>query len=368
VSTTEHRLDPAIDRVEAPPPLPETPADTAAEAEASAAGAPVAEASPGRLRRVSTRLGYPEPRALLIRLGIALAIVLASLFTNRTFLLWGIFATLAVLVVPLGRARSFVLSFAPYAAVWFVFTALRSLADETILARTLNLQVARFERWLFGGQLPTITLQEQFFNPEQLRFHDYYLTGIHWSYYIVPQVVAVVVWHKDPRLFRRYLSALTLLLAVGLAIYFLIPTNPPWLAPDPVNSPAAAQVTRVMATIGEQIGGGLYHASYKVIGESNPIAAMPSIHMAVTFLLFFPAWRAGKRWRLLAGVYVASMAVALVYLGEHYVVDIAVGVLITAYAWFAAGFWLERIAPVLRRARARGETPGPRPALPGVGA
>jgi hypothetical protein len=330
----------------------------------------LAEAAPsGRLRRVSTRLGYPEPRALVVRLGVAAVIVAVSLATNRTFLIWGLFATLAVLVVPVGRARSFVLSFAPYAAIWFAFSGLRSLADETILARTLNLHVPRFERWLFGGQLPTITLQERFFDPEHLRFHDYYLTGIHWSYFLVPQVVAVWIWAKSPRLFKRYLSAMALLLAVGLGLYFLIPTNPPWLAPDTVNSPAAVQVARVMATIGEALGGGLYRASYKVIGESNPIAAMPSIHMAITFLLVFPAWSAGKRWRSLAVAYAASMALALVYLGEHYVVDIAVGMLITAYAWFAAGFWLERIVPVVGRARRREPAPAqPAQPLGGVGA
>ncbi len=329
--------------------------------------APAAPApAPGRLRRVSTRLGYPEPRALLVRLAIAGAIVVVALLSNRTFLLWGIFATLAVLVVPVGRARSFVLSFAPYAAVWFLFSGLRSLADETILARTLNLHVARFERWLFGGQLPTISLQERFFDPDHLRPWDYLLTGVHWSYFIVPQVVAVLIWHKNPLLFRRYLAALALLLAVGLALYFLIPTNPPWLAPDAVDSPAAVQVSRVMATIGEAMGGGLYRASYRVVGESNPIAAMPSIHMAVTFLLVFPAWMAGKRWRIAAVAYAAAMALALVYLGEHYVVDVAVGMLITTYGWFAAGVWLERIAPVLRRARTRGEAPTGQPALPQV--
>lgn len=369
VGTSRHGADGAI-RTEEPSDAP-SPTGVGAVARsgvdaAEAAGAPRRR---GRLGRVAARLGHPGSRALLVRLGIAAAIVVAALPTNRTFLLWGIFATLAVLVVPVGRARSFVLSFVPYAAVWFIFSALRSLADETILARTLNLQVARFERWLFGGQLPTLSLQERFFDPDQLRLHDYYLTAIHWSYFLVPHSVAIGIWHKNPLLFRRYLSAMTLLLAVGLGLYFLIPTNPPWLAPDAVNSPAAAQVARVMATIGERLGGGLYRASYRVIGESNPIAAMPSIHMAITFLLVFPAWSAGKRWRVAAVGYAASMAVALVYLGEHYVVDIAVGMLITAYAWFAAGFWLERVAPVLRRVRG-GEAPLParQPVAPGVGA
>jgi hypothetical protein len=302
-------------------------------------------------------LSWPPSRNTLVRVGLALAIVGAALLTNRTFLAWGLFATVAVLIVPIGRTRSFLLSFVPYAGVWFIFSALRSLADETVLAETLNTNVWRFERWLFGGTLPTITLQNRFFDAGNLRFHDYVLTGIHWSYFVVPHAVAAWAWHRNPRLFRHYLGAMTLLLAVGLCIYFLIPSDPPWLSPDPVNSPAAVQVERVMEPVGKQIGGGFYSASYKVIGESNPIAAMPSIHMAITFLLVFPARAAGGRWFGLALVYSFLMGLALVYLGEHYVVDVAVGMLVAAYGWFAAGTWLGRVAPVISSRFSRQSSP-----------
>lgn len=274
--------------------------------------------------------------------------VVVAIGTDRGFLGWGLFATIAVLFVPLGRARSFIVSFVPYALVWFLFSAGRSLADETLLARILNTNVARFERWFFGGQLPTIVLQERFLDPTNLRWHDYGLTFVHWSYFLVPHAVAVRLWQKDPPRFRRFLSAMTLLLAVGLGVYFLIPSNPPWLAPDAVNSPAGVQVVRVMDPVGKALGGGLYAASYRVVGESNPIAAMPSIHAAITFLLAFAVASGGRRWRGLAWSYAALMGFALVYLGEHYIVDVAVGLLIAAYGWFAAGLWFRRAAPVLR--------------------
>lgn len=302
-------------------------------------------------------LRWPPSQRTAIRVAIAAAIVLSSVLTNRGFLGWGLFATIAVLFVPVGRVRSALLSFVPYAAVWFIFSALRSFADETVLAQTTNTSVWHLERWLFGGQLPTILLQDRFFNPNHLRLQDYFLTGIHWSYFIVPHVVAVRIWHRDPRLFRQYLSAMTLLLGIGLCMYFLVPSDPPWLSPDPVNSPAAIQVQRVMDPVGNRVGGGLYDASYKVIGESNPIAAMPSIHMAITWLLVFIGNRAGRRWRLLAMIYAACMATALVYLGEHYVVDVAAGMLIASYGWFAASTWISRIAPALG-ARFHHKAPG----------
>jgi membrane-associated phospholipid phosphatase len=106
------------------------------------------------------------------------------------------------------------------------------------------------------------------------------------------------------------------------------------MAPEQVNSPSAPTPVRVMETIGEQIGGGLYRASYRVIGESNPIAAMPSIHMAITFLLAFPALAISKRFGLVMFIYSAMMGYSLMYLGEHYFIDVLVGCMVAAYGWY----------------------------------
>ncbi len=295
----------------------------------------------------AVRLPFHLTRSMMIRIAVSIALITVSYLTNRSFLGWGLFVVFAIMIVPAGRARSFAFSFVPYAAVWFAFTAARSLADETILARTLNTTVPRLERWIFGGQLPTVMLQDRFFDPNHLQWYDYFFTGVHWSYFIIPHAVAIRVWYKNPDLFRHYLSAMTMLLAVGLCIYFLIPSNPPWLAPEPINSPSAAVIYRVMETIGKELGGGLYNASYKVVGESNAIAAMPSIHFAITFLLVFPAFHASKRWGVLALLYAASMGMALIYLGEHYFVDILVGGLVTSYGWFATGLWSRKVAPAM---------------------
>jgi membrane-associated phospholipid phosphatase len=300
-------------------------------------------------------------RPMLTRIVLAAALVAIATLTNRSYLGWGLFVVFGILFVPVSRARSFVLSFVPYGAVWFVFTALRSLADETLLARTVNLRAANFERFLFDGQLPTVTLQQRFFDPGNLHWWDYALTGVHWSYFFVPHIVAIHLWHRHPAIFKHFLASMTLLLAVGLGIYFLIPSNPPWLAGEQFNSPAAPTVLRVMHAVGEQLGGGVYQASYRVIGESNPIAAMPSIHMAITFLLVFPARRLGRRWGLLAWAYSTAMGLALVYLGEHYVIDVVVGMAVAAYGWYTAGAWRRRLRLISEHQRQRAAARARRP-------
>lgn len=279
-------------------------------------------------------------RDLQIRLAIAVALVVISLFTNRQFLGWGLFAVLAVLVVPVGRFRSLLAAFVPYAAIWFVFTFLRSLADETKWARIVNTKAAELERWVFNGELPTIRLQADLYTPGHLHWYDYYFTFVHWSYFLIPHAVAVFLWFRRPVAFRQYLSGLAILLTLGLGLYFLLPSNPPWMAPESVNSPGAPTVLRIMEPIGKQLGGGLYQAGYSVVGESNPIAAMPSIHFAVTFLLFWVAMDYSKPWRYLGAFYALSMGAALVYMGEHYVIDVVAGGIVTSIGWIVAGRWI----------------------------
>lgn len=299
-------------------------------------------------------------RTTWVRIAVALTLIVVSVFTNRQFLGWGLVATLAVLVVPLGRARSAVAALVPYAGIWFIFTFLRSLADETALAQRVNTVAAEIERWIFNGELPTIRLQAGFYDPTDLGWWDFYLTFIHWSYFLIPHAAAAYLWWKRPERFQHYLRAMALLLTLGLILYFALPSNPPWMAPESVNTPGAPTVLRIMEPIALELGGGLYEAGYQIVGESNPIAAMPSIHMAITFLLVFVAQEYHRSWRIAAWVYSFSMGLALVYLGEHYVIDVLVGCGITAYCWRAAGSWMPRVFPMFRRLVPR-RNPGPRP-------
>lgn len=242
-----------------------------------------------------------------------------------------------------------------YAAIWIGFTAARSFAGNTLIAWMLSGETPSAERALFRGELPTIRLQSRFFDPNHLHWWDYAATGVHWSFFIMPHLTAVALWFRDPPAFRRWRRALALLLGLGAAIYALLPTDPPWLAPDAINSPASPTAYRVMAVVGEHIGGGFYHATYQVIGDSNPLAAMPSIHFAVTASLIYAVWRWGWRWRLPAIAYAAAMALALIYLGEHYVLDVLVGLGVTGYAcvisekWERIGVWRARRRPRLGR-------------------
>ena len=99
--------------------------------------------------------------------------------------------------------------------------------------------------------------------------------------------------------------------------------------------------------------------------EPNPIAAMPSIHFAATALLVGPAFRAGRVMASSVIVYTGLMGLALVYLGEHYVLDLLAGGILATIGWRLAGRWLGGSESAGQRLP-RGDAPGSsRPQLGG---
>jgi membrane-associated phospholipid phosphatase len=124
--------------------------------------------------------------------------------------------------------------------------------------------------------------------------------------------------------------------------YFLYPMAPPWLASDHFVFPGGT-VGRYTSDgfdlIGlHMVGGALDQGQYLV----NPVAAMPSLHMAYATLAAGFFWFGARWWvRCLLPLYPLAMGVTLVYGGEHYVVDEIAGavyalVIIAAWRWLRA--------------------------------
>ncbi|HUG16179.1 MAG TPA: phosphatase PAP2 family protein [Thermomicrobiales bacterium] len=284
-------------------------------------------------------------RSILTRLGIGLLVIVAIALLNPGFLGWGAAVTATIIAVPSARFRSYTAAFLPYGLAWLSFTLLRALADETGIPLRTD-EVTAIERWMFFGATPTIWLQTRMFDPSGIAWYDYVMTFIHWSYFFVPHVAAVVIWKNSPALYRRFLLTVMITLGIGLIIYFITPAAPPWLTAD--RAPQQ-DIFRVMANVGRSINSSLYDRTYSALGDPNPVAAMPSLHLAVTFIVFLFARHAGRAWGIAGLVYAIAMGFSLVYTGEHYVIDGIVGCAIALYAYMFAGNWLSVTAPVFRQ-------------------
>lgn len=296
-------------------------------------------------RRARLRSWAALRRSILIRLGIAVIVITGSVLLNPAFIGWGTAVTAAIIAVPVSRFRVYAAAFLPYGAVWLIFTLLRSYADETPIGLRTE-QVTSVERWLFFGTTPTIWLQGHLFDPVHLGWLDYLTTFVHWSYFFVPHVAAIFIWKRSPALYRRYLLTMTITLGVGLLIYYLSPAAPPWKTADQAPQ---EDIYRVMAVVARNINSDLYSRTPSDFGDPNAVAAMPSIHQAITFMLFLFALQGGKRLWIPALTYSLLMGFSLVYTGEHYVIDAIVGAAIASYAYFISGRWLRHIMPLMGR-------------------
>jgi hypothetical protein len=219
----------------------------------------------------------------------------------------------------------------PNSVIWTSFLTLRGLGDSSPLTPSVRLYVRRLECWLFGGEMPSSILQRHLFDPAHPRPWDYVFLCVHVSFFLVPSIFFFGLWWSDRARSHRYLAALIMTLSVGVVCFWLLPSNPPWMNP-PSGDPNPVPVVRVNSVVAEHLGIAAFGKDGRLDVEKNSLAAMPSVHLAVTFLCAL-AWRGRRRWGLLAAGYFVVMTFSLVYLGEHHVVDEIAGVALALIAW-----------------------------------
>ena len=138
----------------------------------------------------------------------------------------------------------------------------------------------------------------------------------------------------------------------ALVIYIAYPMAPPWMASR--DGYLATDLPRLTGRGWRDVG--LDRIDLILNGVGNPVAAMPSLHAGVTFLIaMYAVWRLRTPWRWLLVLYPLAMSTALVYYAEHYVIDIVAGALLAAAVMAGCARW-ER-----RRAQHHAPEPAPEP-------
>jgi hypothetical protein len=194
------------------------------------------------------------------------------------------------------------------------------------------------DRALFG-RTPTPVLQRALRSGESPTVLDHALVWVHWAWFLQPHAAAAYILWRHPRRFPRSATLLCAVFDLGLVGYFLVPTAPPWWAAEQGRIPG---MRRIMVDVGQQAWGRLWSPLYRVLG-GNPLAAMPSLHFATSLMAAHTLADTGPGAGAIGWAYVGTLGFALVYLGEHYVVDLAAGAALTEGVRAAA----PRVAPAL---------------------
>ncbi len=187
---------------------------------------------------------------------------------------------------------------------------------------------------------------------------DLWLAGIAWlrdpaSYYYdlahidVTMVVLVACWVFVPQAYRRARTALATVNLIGLVVFLLYPAAPPRLLPGA----GFVDIVGDSGTWGSWEGG-----TGTVAARANEFGSMPSLHLAwaLWVALTVMSMTPRRTWRVLAWAHVVLTATVVIVTGNHYVIDLIAGALVTSVAW--------RLAPYAQGQLARLRLPATAPA------
>jgi membrane-associated phospholipid phosphatase len=226
------------------------------------------------------------------------------------------------------------------------------------------------DRAIGFGELPTVRLQRRLARG-QWRLGDRVLVWAHWLWFMVPHGTLVYIMLRQRSRFDRSAVMTYAVFDFGAMVYWVLPTAPPWYAAahggrgrdfngrllepaasngashdiagtssprcDPLATAAGIRaragsqdiaVRRMMVEYGEFFWKDGWGPLYSVLG-GNPLAAMPSLHFATSMMAAQLLAETGPLAGALGWGYTATLGFALVYLGEHYVVDLLAGAVLT---------------------------------------
>ncbi|MDX6373431.1 MAG: hypothetical protein QOD98_2419 [Nocardioidaceae bacterium] len=218
-----------------------------------------------------------------------------------------------------------------YHATYFTYHNLKSW---DVFNAPRDAMLAEWDRWIFVGHSPAVVL------------HD--LLGQHVAAWVL------MVWYETfptlvvvafpaavalaPRMRDAYvgIAAFVWVWILGTASYYAIPSLGPFhAAPGDFAGLPHMPIQDTQARYLAQRDDLLAHPH--AADAFAQISAFASLHVAVTAVILGLAWwHRLRRTTAVMAVFLAGTAVATIYLGWHFAVDIPAGLLIAALAWVLA--------------------------------
>jgi hypothetical protein len=288
----------------------------------------------------SPAAGLSAPR---FALAAASLLASASLVTWADGLNWTPDRMLLVFLPPaliMRRTTRYLKDFVPFVLLIVAYAECRGLA-HLISPHPFYRPQLDLERAIFGV-VPAQWLQEHYWLGHT-QWYDTLAGQLLRLHFVVPPVLAFVLWVKRRALFARFAASMVVLSFAAAAVFVVFPAAPPWAAAKAGLLPHVLKLPQISAADVSSAGLSAHSLSVASAIPGNPYAAIPSLHAGYAFLVFLTVAaillrRGGRfRWPLvaLAFAYPALQSLAVVYTGNHYVIDIAIGFAF-AFAAFAA--------------------------------
>ena len=251
------------------------------------------------------------------------------------------FAVAAVLILPFiglaTRSKEFMKNSALIVAVLLTYEALQGITG-TLVRQGSVVSLAGVDQALVGSNFAADV--QTAFASSATTFVSTMFYGMH---VFLIMIAFVLFWFKDRAVYRGYTYSLLVTTYLALFTFIVLPTAPPWLAGTAQNLlkpgikmlPAAFQ--QVQAVL--------------LSGESDVVAAFPSLHAAYVTLFSIFMFKLGRKYGFASLPIAGGVYFSIIYLGQHYLVDLLGGV---AYAGITV-YAVDRM--IARRHRYRSQSP-----------
>ncbi|MGP8161811.1 MAG: phosphatase PAP2 family protein [Candidatus Dormibacteria bacterium] len=299
----------------------------------------------GFLAGVSRRPAWARRSGPMVIVGLAYVVVVAGIMIWRGISVSPDYLLLIFIPVALlsGRFFRFIGDWVPFVAIFLGWEAMRGIVHNDGIAPQVA-SLANVEKWLFFGHDPSEVLQHAV-SGTTLHVLAVAATVVYFCHFAVPLLVGLVLWLKDRAQYLRFVTALLGMCMVGFIFFLLVPTAPPWYAAQQHLLSGVTDLISSQHTLPSAI------SPYYRLLNPNSTAAFPSLHAAFPTLGWLALRRVYPRGSWILFVWSLLVFVSVVFLGEHYVVDVIGGVILAAAAWWMMVRVVVPRVAILRTAR-----------------
>ncbi len=227
------------------------------------------------------------------------------------------------------RTWKFLKDWLPFITVFLSYEIMFGIVG-TVAKYNLHAGPYQLDLQLFG-QIPSLVLQQA----ARLPILDYMGAVFYSMHFFAPTIFAFILWKVSPKNYWKYTIAFGICSFSALITFLFYSVAPPWIE--------IPSVTRILtASVDANIGLPVYKTLFDFLSP-NLYAAFPSMHSALPFLISLFAIKIWKAKALPILIFPFGVWFSAVYLGEHYVVDVAGGIVYALAAFIA----VEKILPFL---------------------
>jgi membrane-associated phospholipid phosphatase len=245
-------------------------------------------------------------------------------FTPDQFIIFGV-----ILVLLLKRRHKTIQDWLSFIFVLLAYEFLRGVIPAIIKFPIHGADVISLERSIFSV-IPTVSLQANLYKLIGHSWYDYACSLIYITLYAEPILFALYLRKRALSTFKYFSMTFLLLIYLGYITYIIFPSMPPWMASIKGLLPP---VYRILVLMVPHITNTSVFKTLYLYFSPNETAAIPSLHAAIpTLVLLFSIKRKNILLIGASCIYAIIMYFSVVYLGEHYIVDVIAGVVYAVIA------------------------------------